>query len=317
MPISNLAPAIQSRPAHRRAVRSPFVLLLLASGGLTVGCTSAGSPPRLAEGVDRALREHPGGTVAVAFCDLGSGRTLLRNEHRRFHAASTMKIPVLVALFRAIDQGELALDRPVPVRNEFPSLVDGSPFTLIPGEDGDPDLYSAVGDSRPLGELARRMIVRSSNLSTNLLIELLGAKQVTAAMRDLGAREIEVLRGVEDEKAFEAGLINRATAYDLMVILRAIAEKKAVSAAASGEMIGILEGQEFKEKIPAGLPPGTRVANKTGDITGVHHDAAIVLPAGRAPYVLVVLTEGFPDQTSADRAIAAVSRAVWSGLGLD
>ncbi|MEP7010678.1 MAG: serine hydrolase [Acidobacteriota bacterium] len=257
------------------------------------------------------------GTTAVSFYDLATGETAGREEHRRFHAASTMKVPVLVELFRAIDRGEMALDRPVPVKNEFKSLVDGSPFSLNQEEDGDPDLYAAVGESRALGELARRMIQRSSNLSTNLLIELLGAKRVTAAMRELGASEIEVLRGVEDQKAFDAGLINSTTAYDLQVILRAIAEKKAVSGAASAAMIEILEGQEFKEKIPAGLPPGTRVANKTGDITGIHHDAAIIFPPGppgRAPYVLVVLTEGYPSEEEADASIGAVSKAVWQAV---
>ncbi len=268
-------------------------------------------PARDASGaIDDALAGSKGIT-AVSFYNLATGESAGRQEHRRFHAASTMKVPVLVELYRAIDRGELTLDRPVLVRNEFQSLADGSPFTLEQGEDGDPGLYEAVGESRPVTELARRMIQRSSNLSTNLLIELLGAERVTAEMRALGAKDIEVLRGVEDEKAFAAGLINSTTAYDLAVILRTIAEQKAVSPAASAAMIEILEGQEFKEKIPAGLPPGTRVANKTGDITGVHHDAAIIFPEGRKPYILVVLTEGYPSEKEADAAIAAVSRAVW------
>jgi len=298
---------------------------LLSLGGILLATACAVSAPPVSKPAAKALKPPltavsraietalvgSKGITAVSFYDLATGESAGREEHRRFHAASTMKVPVLVELFRAIDRGELALDRPVPVRNEFKSLVDGSAFTLDKGEDGDPDLYAAVGESRPLGELARRMIQRSSNLATNLLIELLDPKRVTAEMRTLGAKDIEVLRGVEDQKAFDAGLINSTTAYDLMVILRAIAEKKAVSEAASAAMIEILEGQEFKSKIPAGLPPGTRVANKTGDITGVHHDAAIVLPEGRALYVLVVLTEGYPSEEEADAAIAAVSKAVW------
>ncbi len=301
--------------------------LALSLGGIVLAAACATASPPLskassggakpassvAAAIESALAGSQGIT-AVAFFDLQTGESAGRQEHLRFHAASTMKVPVLVELFREVDRGELALDRPVPVKNEFKSLVDGSPFTLDSKEDGDPDLYAAVGESRPLGELARRMIQRSSNLSTNLLIELLGAKRVTAEMRTLGAQDIEVLRGVEDEKAFEAGLISSTTAYDLAVILRAIAEKKVVSPAASATMIEILEGQEFKEKIPAGLPPGTQVANKTGDITGVHHDAAIVFPPGRAPYVLAVLTEGYSSEEEADARIAAVSKAVWRAL---
>ncbi len=162
----------------------------------------------------------------------------------------------------------------------------------------------------------RRMIVRSSNLATNLLIELARPERVMELMRALGARDIRVLRGVEDEKAYEAGLNNTTTAYDLMLVLRAIAERRAVTPAASEAMLAILAAQEFKEKIPAGLPAGVGVANKTGDITGIHHDAAIVLPPGEPPYVLVVLTKGFADEAAANALIAAVSRAVWEARRL-
>ena len=292
---------------------------LLSLGGilLATACATAPASKSARGGVSAAIETALAGAkgiTAVSFYDLATGETAEREERRRFHAASTMKVPVLVELYRAIGRGEITADRPVPIRNEFKSIVDGSPFVLLREEDGDPDLYAAVGESRPVEELARRMIQRSSNLATNLLIELLDPKKVTAEMRTLGAADVEVLRGVEDEKAFEAGLINSTTAHDLMVILRAIAEKKAVSESASAAMIETLEGQEFKTKIPAGLPPGTRVANKTGDITGVHHDAAIVLPEGRAPYVLVVLTEGYPSEEEADAAIAAVSKAVWQAV---
>jgi beta-lactamase class A len=280
-----------------------------------LACASAAPPAAspsaaLASRVD-AILAGAGGTVAVAYYDLGNRATLLRNERLSLHAASTMKVPVLLALFRDVDRGALALDQPVAVRNEFKSIADGSAFALDPKEDGDPDLYSALGGTRPLAELARRMIVRSSNLATNLLIELVGAPRVMELMRVLGARDIRVLRGVEDEKAYAAGLNNTATAYDLMLVLRAIAERRAVSPAASEMMLSILAAQEFREKIPAGLPPGVPVANKTGDITGIHHDAAIVMPPGEPAYVLVVLTSDFADEAAANRAIAEVSRAVW------
>jgi len=294
----------------------------LAGAGLAValavwsGCASASSrPPSLAARVDAALRQAAGRdrAVAVAYCDLASGATLLRGEHLSFHAASTMKVPVMVALYEAADRGELRLDEPVALANEFASLVDRSPFRLDPKDDSDPDLYAAVGQTRPLEELIRRMIDKSSNLATNLLLARIGASRVTDAMRGLDAYDLQVLRGVEDGKAFAAGLNNTVTANDLMIVLRALASGKAASPAASARMIQILEGQEFNEKIPAGIPPGVPVAHKTGDITGVHHDAAIVYPPGGSPYVLVVLTAGFQDEKVANDAIAAVSRAVWEG----
>ncbi|HSN69235.1 MAG TPA: serine hydrolase [Thermoanaerobaculia bacterium] len=289
----------------------PLALLLLTA------CATAKPPaPDLATSVDAILASVPAGCqVAVAFTDLESGATLERNAGVTMHAASTMKVPVMLALFEAIDRGELRLDQPIAVRNSFRSIVDGSEFTLERDEDGDPSLYDAVGQTRPLEELMRRMIVRSSNLATNLLIELVGAPRVMDLMRRLGANDIRVLRGVEDEKAYAAGLNNVTTARDLMIVMKAIAERKAITPAASEAMVGILRAQEFREKIPAGVPPGVVVANKTGSITRISHDAAIVFPPGRAPYVLVVLTKGYQNGDDASRVIAAVSEAVWGTVG--
>ncbi|HVF59225.1 MAG TPA: serine hydrolase [Thermoanaerobaculia bacterium] len=300
----------------RKGVRRGTRFFALFSLLPLFACASAApSTAALERRLDEVLA-GAGGTVAVAYYDLGTGATVLRDARLSLHAASTMKVPVMLALFREVDRGALRRDQPVPVKNEFASIADGSAFALDPAEDGDPELYEALGDTRPLEELMRRMIVRSSNLATNLLIELARPERVMELMRTLGARDIRVLRGVEDEKAYEAGLNNTTTAYDLMLVLRAIAERRAVTPAASEAMLAILAAQEFKEKIPAGLPAGVAVANKTGDITGIHHDAAIVLPAGEPPYVLVVLTKGFADEAAANTLIAAVSRAVWEARRL-
>jgi beta-lactamase class A len=275
-----------------------------------------------------AVLPHPAGTLpgevervialqgrqrlfGVAFHHLGSGETFMLNEHERFHAASTMKVPVMMTFFEAIDSGARRLDEPVEVRNEFHSIMDDSVYTLDPAEDGDPDLYQAVGQTRPLEEMIRHMIVRSSNLATNLLIERIGAPNVNDLMRRIEAYDFRVLRGVEDQKAFDAGMNNISTAHDLRLALEAIVDGETFTPASSEHMIDILKAQEFNEKIPAGLPRGTPVAHKTGDIAGIHHDAAIVFPPGEKPYVLVVLTAGFQEQREADRAIADISRAVW------
>jgi beta-lactamase class A len=156
------------------------------------------------------------------------------------------------------------------------------------------------------------MITRSSNFATNTLITLVGADAVTRSMRSLGARRIQVLRGVEDGKAFEKGLNNTTTARDLAIILRAIEDGKAASPAATRQMLAILSAQEFNEKIPAGLPPGTRVAHKTGEITAVSHDAAIIYPIGRKPYVLVVLTRGIQDGARSSKLIADISAIMYA-----
>ncbi|HEX9945099.1 MAG TPA: serine hydrolase [Thermoanaerobaculia bacterium] len=291
--------------------------LLLPLSLFLLSCASTGDPKP--GGSSLAARLEPffqrqGVTVAVAYRNLGTGATFFRNEDESFHAASTMKVPVMMALFQAVEAGELRLDEPLPVRNQFQSIVDGSPFSLDPKEDGDPDLYQAVGSTRPLEELIRRMIVRSSNLATNLLIERIGASRATDLMRSLGAYRIQVLRGVEDEKAYQAGLNNTTTAKDLEIALTALAQGRTFSPASNGKMIEILKAQEFNEKIPAYLPRGTVVAHKTGDITGIHHDAAIVYPPGppgEKPYVLVVLTRGYEDEKEANQVIAEISRVVW------
>ncbi|HEX2723060.1 MAG TPA: serine hydrolase [Gemmatimonadaceae bacterium] len=256
----------------------------------------------------------PGATVAFSFLDMQTGETLAINADTVFHAASTMKIPVMIEVLRSAQRGAFTLDQEVLLVNEFNSIADGSPFPLDPKEDGDTALYGKVGQRVAIRELMRRMITLSSNLATNQLIEMVGAKQVTAGARELGASRLQVLRGVEDTKAFERGMINTTTSADLAILLAAIERGKVLSPASSAEMRSILLAQEFNEKIPAGLPPGTRVAHKTGEITAVSHDAAIVYPPGRQPYILVVLTRGLRDGKAAATLISDISRLVWAHI---
>ncbi len=254
----------------------------------------------------------PGATVAVSFLDMQTGESFDMNADTVFHAASTMKVPVMIEVLRRASQGAFTLDQELLLVNEFNSLADGSPFSLIRSEDGDTALYARVGQRVPIRELMRRMITLSSNLATNQLIALVGADKVTSGARQIGARRISVLRGVEDIKAFESGMINTTTSADLAVLLAAIERGTVLSPSSSTEMRQILLAQEFNEKIPAGLPAGTRVAHKTGEITAVSHDAAIVYPPGRKPYVLVVLTRGLREGKDSAGLIADISRIVWS-----
>jgi beta-lactamase class A len=261
--------------------------------------------------VDDVIAAHPGKTIAVAYYDLRTGTTLLRNEREVFHAASTMKVPVMLGIYEAVTRGELSLDQPVRVKNEFVSILDGSTYALESREDSDAELYGLVGQDLPLRELVRRMEVRSSNLATNIVIELIGAPRVMRLMKEIGANDIKVLRGVEDDKAYHAGMNNTTTAYDLMLVFRTLAEKRAISPKASEDMIEILAAQEHNDGIPAGLPPGTRVAHKTGSITKIAHDAGLIFRPDGSQYVLVVLTRGFEKGDDADAVIAEISRITW------
>jgi beta-lactamase class A len=262
--------------------------------------------------IEARIGREPGAQVGLAYMDLGSSDTIFLNADTSFHAASTMKVPVMIELFRRASAGAFAMNQPLLIVNQFSSIVDGSPYSLDPGSDSDSSLYRRIGQRVRVDSLLRLMITRSSNLATNTLIELVGANTVTRTMRSLGAQRIEVLRGVEDGKAFDKGMNNTTTARDLAIILRAIEEGRAAPAAATQEMRDILLAQEFNEKIPAGLPPGVRVAHKTGEITAHSHDAAIVYPPGRHPYVLVVLTRGIPDGAKASKLIADISSIVYA-----
>jgi beta-lactamase class A len=262
--------------------------------------------------IEERIRQEPGAQVGLAYIDLASRDTLFLNPDSSFHAASTMKVPVMIELFRRSVSGSFRMDQGLMLVNQFASIVDGSGYALDPTSDSDSTLYHRIGQRIPVDTLLRLMITRSSNFATNTLISLVGADAVTRTMRSLGANKIQVLRGVEDGKAFDKGMNNTTTARDLAIILEAIEEGRAAPPDATREMREVLLAQEFNEKIPAGLPAGVRVAHKTGEITAHSHDAAIVYPPGRKPYVLVVLTRGIQDGARSSKLIADVSSLIYA-----
>ena len=262
--------------------------------------------------VEQRIASLPGAQAGVWLHDLATGETLAINASASFHAASTMKVPVMIELFRRADTGALRLDSAIILRNQFTSIVDGSPFSLGAGDDSDSSLYARIGQPVTLRELNDRMITRSSNLATNAVIELLDARTANATARALGASTIQVRRGVEDTKAYNAGLNNTTSARDLGVLMAALAQDRAASPSACKAMRAVLLRQEFNNEIPAGLPPGTPVAHKTGWITATTHDAAIIYPPRRPPYVLVILTRAIPKRPDAQQLMAGISRDVWA-----
>jgi len=286
------------------------ILLALLLGAPPAARPAADSLPaqvRRRIAVDSAVRTG----VASWRLDRGAD-SLLIHDNWSFHAASTMKVPVMVRLFQMVDAGQLSLDKKITLENKFSSIVDGSPYALDMADDSDSSLYARIGQTVTVGELLELMITRSSNFATNILITIAGPGPTTAAMHALGAVHVRVLRGVEDGPAYRAGLINTVTAHDLALVLAAIAQDRAASPNSCTRMRRILLGQEFNEGIPAGLPPNTPVAHKTGWVEGlVRHDAAIVYPPNGAPYVLVVLTGGDVPTEVADRQISDISRLVW------
>ena len=261
--------------------------------------------------VQALILEAGADDVGVAYHSLATSEELLIHADATFHAASTMKVPVMMEVFRQAAQKTLSLDDRIVVKKEFASIVDGKPFLLQVEDDSETSLYRRQGEQLTIRELMRSMITESSNLATNLLVERVTAARTSEFMSQLGAPSIRVLRGVEDNLAYSRGLNNTLTARGLMQILTRLAERKVVSAKASEEMISILRTQRFAEGIPAGLPAGVSVAHKTGAFGQVYHDAAIVEPPRGEAFVLVVLTRGIKEPPRAHKLVADITRAVY------
>ena len=287
----------------------PLLLVALLAAPAPQALTVADAKARIEK-----LIADSGAEVGVAYLPLSLDATpgdgILIDEEKVFHAASTMKVPVMIEAFRQAEDGRFSLDDPIPVTNAFKSIVDGSPYSMSVTEDSDGEVYKAIGKTMTVRQLVTAAITVSSNLATNILIEKLGAENVRKTVSRLGGDGMVVLRGVEDQKAFDKGLNNATTARALMALMAAIARGQAVSPAASRAMSDILRMQQFNDAIPAGLPADVPVGHKTGNITRIHHDAAIVY--AEKPYVLVVLTRGIADQEKSAAVIADISRVIYS-----
>ncbi|MFZ6000817.1 MAG: serine hydrolase [Bacteroidota bacterium] len=284
--------------------------LFVAMLGLIPSCKMMNSTSELRDSIEKELAANAG-TFAVAFKDLQTGEELFINEHEPFHAASTMKTPVMVEVYKQAAEGTLSLNDSITIKNEFKSIVDGSAYQLTAQDDSDTAIYQHLGEKRTLYSLVYDMIIQSSNLATNIVIERVGADRVTQTLRSIGASNIKVLRGVEDSKAYQAGLNNEVTAFDLMLLFEKIGREEMVSPEASQAMIKILLDQKYNDIIPARLPEGVMVAHKTGWITGVHHDSALLrLPDGRK-FVLILLSKELKDEKAAVASMAKVSEMIY------
>lgn len=304
----NMNPMIQTL----KSLKTMYINFLFILYFITVGFTQPGIDiSDLKLEVEEYLSEQEG-TFAVWFQDLqDEGQHFAINEDTLFHAASTMKTPVMIELFKQVEQGEISLDDSILVENKFYSIVDGSEFQMTLSPESTDPIEKKVGEMAPIRELNHAMITYSSNLATNLLIKLVGAEETTQTMRDLGAMNIQVLRGVEDLKAFDQGLSNRTTAKDLGIIFEHIANGSAVNSEMDDLMIDILSEQYYGDIIPAKLPEDITVAHKTGSITGVEHDSGIVYLPDGSSYVLIFLSKNLPDNVQGREVGAEVSKMIY------
>ena len=266
--------------------------------------------------LDPLLEEAKDKLIAIAFHDFESGAEYFLNADHAFHPASTFKVHVMMEVFREAQEGSLSLKDRISIINSFTSLADRSKYSLDVNDDAEQTLYPRIGESETIHELTRLMIVRSSNLATNILLEKVGTKNVNDLIQALGIQGVTVRRGAEDNAAFRLGMNNSATARGLTQTMKLIAEKKVVSEEASEKMIEILLGQEFNESIPALLPKSVKVAHKTGWTDDVYHDTGIVYPEHRKPYVLSIMTKGFNENqaTEAHQCMANISKMIYENL---
>jgi beta-lactamase class A len=253
------------------------------------------------------LFEQTEGSFGIAFKNLQNNDTIFINAHEYFHAASTMKTPVMLEVFNQEKNAKFKVTDSILVKNEFESIVDKSRYSLSIVDDSDDILYGKIGKKMTIQDLTYEMMTKSSNLSTNILIDKVGAENVTKLLESLNIKENIVLRGVEDQKAFEAGLNNKTTPYGLMQIFEHIASTQAHNSL----MMDILFDQKFNEIIPANLPKNVKVAHKTGSIKGVQHDSGIVyLPDGRK-YVLILLSKNLKNEDDGVKTLAQISKIIY------
>ena len=267
----------------------------------------------LRDAVEKIAGESKARAVAVALLDFDSGLRFSIAGDRWFHAASTIKVAVLLAVFRAVDEGRLRLDDSLHVRNRFISAADGFPFRLDSDSDALPELYQAIGRTVNISALAEGMIAASSNLATNLLLDLVGVEYARNVLREAQVSGVELRRGVEDHAAHERGIDNQVTAEGLLTLLCAV-RGNFLSNESREHAIRILLAQRFKSMIPAGLPAHATVAHKTGEISTACHDMGIVYLPERQPYIAVILTEFDSEKDGRRETVAAISEVIHRSL---
>jgi beta-lactamase class A len=267
----------------------------------------------LRQACERIMEESKAVAYAVALVDYEDGFRFALNADRRFHAASTIKVAILLAMAKAFDDGRIRPDDTLHIRNRFLSAVDQTPFRIDAESDGYPQLHRLIGRTAKISDLTEWMIVSSSNLATNLLLDYLTVDYSLQVLRNAGVSGVDLRRGVDDSKAHEQNFNNETTAQGLLDLFAAL-RGDFLSKANRDLVINILLQQRFNSMIPAPLPAHASVAHKTGEISTACHDAGIVYLPEREPYILVVLTEVAAEANGRREAIAKISEEVFRCL---
>ena len=302
------------RGAPRGAVFLVVLIFVICSGYYMADALNPSAADRLTRfnnglrsEIERLEKKH-GCRIGVSFRDDEIPFEFGYRGNELFHAASTMKVPVMIEVFHNVEQGRMKLDDTVLLNPICQSMIDNSDFEC----DAEKYLTARLGQQETILKLTEQMIVVSDNLATNLLIRMVTPQRITATMRALGAKDGFVLRGVQDELAYRAGVSNKLTPNDLTTLMAAIADDKAGTPESCEAMREILFAQEHNTMIPAQLPAGTRVAHKTGSITKIRHDTAIVY-TDKGRYVVTIMTDGIENEEESTALVADLSRRIYEG----
>jgi beta-lactamase class A len=205
--------------------------------------------------------------------------------------------------------GRLEPQREVEIRDEFPSAAGGQ-FTLRQADDQDDATWRRLGGSLPLGTLLERMVVDSSNIGTNAIVEAIGFDPVRRATAFAGEDGMTMSHLIGDERAKARGPANAVTAWGLARIMGSLATGRLLPASATGKALDLLARQRHRRMIPAGLPRETWSASKGGWTAAVNHDVALVRPERAPAYVLAVCTTTGLDE-AAEQLVARLSAVTW------
>lgn len=234
-----------------------------------------------------------GGVIAVGYKNLKTGGEFFYNEDHVFPAASIVKVPIMLEYFRQRDKGALKDDTTVPLKDG--DIVGGAGVLF--------ELHRGV--QLTLLDLLRLMIVISDNTASNIMLDRVGMDEINAFMKSLGLNDTVIGRKfmIDPNAKFSK---NFTSVQDMVKLYEILYRGGILSEQSRKEALDILSRQQYREKIPLLLPKKMKVCHKTGEISGVRHDCALVM-FEKAPYILCVLTEKMPDVVEADRVIAQLS----------
>lgn len=255
------------------------------------------------DGVRRVIRDAETGGITVGMAIIPPAGPEFRYQgDEPVRAASTIKIAIMIELFRRVDDGGLALDDPYVLR-----AADKAPGSGVLQH-----LHDGIGLT--LGDVAYLMMSISDNAATNILIDHLGFEAINATMREMGLRQSVLGRKMMGRPAQGAEQENLATPGEMARIVGAILDGTAASPDSCERMIGLLELQQNARRIGRYLPDGVRWGSKTGSYDTVANDAGFVM-LDDGPLVISAFTSNLPDMVEGELVLSELAREAVCACG--